>query len=408
MARKNECIAMLLAGGQGSRLGILTHKIAKPAVPFGGKYRIIDFPLSNCVNSGIYTVGVLTQYQPLELNDYVGNGEPWDLDRTDGGVHILSPYQQIQGTDWYKGTANAIYQNIHFIDKYDPEYVVVLSGDHIYKMDYADMLAYHKQQEAACTIAMREVEWKEASRFGLMLVNDDGTISEFEEKPANPRSNKASMGIYIFTWSKLREYLIADENDPESSNDFGHNVIPAMHEAGEKMVAYQFDGYWRDVGTIESLWEANMDILSPASGINLNDPHWKIYARSPSAAPQYIADTAEVKNSMVTEGCSVEGKADFSVLFPNSTVEEGAFVKYSIIMPGATVKKGADVQYAIVAEGAVIGENAKVGAGPDVTDPDNWGVAVIGENVEVGAGAVVPANVMVNENVEEGTTYESK
>ena len=408
MARKNECIAMLLAGGQGSRLGILTHKIAKPAVPFGGKYRIIDFPLSNCVNSGIYTVGVLTQYQPLELNDYVGNGEPWDLDRTDGGVHILSPYQQIQGTDWYKGTANAIYQNIHFIDKYDPEYVVVLSGDHIYKMDYADMLAYHKQQEAACTIAMREVEWKEASRFGLMLVNDDGTISEFEEKPANPRSNKASMGIYIFTWSKLREYLIADENDPESSNDFGHNVIPAMHEAGEKMVAYQFDGYWRDVGTIESLWEANMDILSPASGINLNDPHWKIYARSPSAAPQYIADTAEVKNSMVTEGCSVEGKADFSVLFPNSTVEEGAFVKYSIIMPGATVKKGADVQYAIVAEGAVIGENAKVGAGPDVTDPDNWGVAVIGENVEVGDGAVVPANVMVNENVEEGTTYESK
>ena len=270
MARKNECIAMLLAGGQGSRLGILTHKIAKPAVPFGGKYRIIDFPLSNCVNSGIYTVGVLTQYQPLELNDYVGNGEPWDLDRTDGGVHILSPYQQIQGTDWYKGTANAIYQNIHFIDKYDPEYVVVLSGDHIYKMDYADMLAFHKKQEAACTIAMREVEWKEASRFGLMLVNDDSTISEFEEKPENPRSNKASMGIYIFTWSKLREYLIADENDPASSNDFGHNVIPAMHEAGEKMVAYQFDGYWRDVGTIESLWEANMDILSPVSGINLN------------------------------------------------------------------------------------------------------------------------------------------
>ncbi len=408
MARKNECIAMLLAGGQGSRLGILTHKIAKPAVPFGGKYRIIDFPLSNCVNSGIYTVGVLTQYQPLELNDYVGNGEPWDLDRTDGGVHILSPYQQIQGTDWYKGTANAIYQNIHFIDKYDPEYVVVLSGDHIYKMDYADMLAFHKQQDAACTIAMREVEWKEASRFGLMIVNEDGTISEFEEKPANPRSNKASMGIYIFTWSKLREYLIADENDPESSNDFGHNVIPAMHEAGEKMVAYQFDGYWRDVGTIESLWEANMDILSPASGINLNDPHWKIYARSPSAAPQYLADGAEVGNSMVTEGCSVEGKVDFSVLFPNATIEEGANIKYSIIMPGAVVKKGADVQYAIVAENAVIEENAKVGAGPDITDPDKWGVAVIGEKITIGKGAVIPANVMVNENVEEGTNYESK
>ena len=408
MARKNEVISMLLAGGQGSRLGILTHKIAKPAVPFGGKYRIIDFPLSNCVNSGIYTVGVLTQYQPLELNDYVGNGEPWDLDRTDGGVHILSPYQQIEGTDWYKGTANAIYQNIHFIDKYDPDYVVVLSGDHIYKMDYADMLAYHKKQEAACTIAMREVEWKEASRFGLMLVNEDGTISEFEEKPANPRSNKASMGIYIFTWSKLREYLIADENDPESSNDFGHNVIPAMHEAGEKMVAYQFDGYWRDVGTIESLWEANMDILSPASGINLNDPNWKIYARSPSAAPQYISDSAEVSNSMVTEGCSVEGKVDFSVLFPNAEVEEGANVKYSIVMPGADVKKGATVQYAIVAEGAVIEEGAKVGAGPDVTDPDEWGVAVIGEKVVVGKDATVPANVMVNENVEEGTNYESK
>ncbi|MBQ8062685.1 MAG: glucose-1-phosphate adenylyltransferase [Clostridia bacterium] len=408
MARKNEVISMLLAGGQGSRLGILTHKIAKPAVPFGGKYRIIDFPLSNCVNSGIYTVGVLTQYQPLELNDYVGNGEPWDLDRSDGGVHILSPYQQIEGTDWYKGTANAIYQNIHFIDKYDPDYVVVLSGDHIYKMDYADMLAYHKKQEAACTIAMREVEWKEASRFGLMLVNEDGTISEFEEKPANPRSNKASMGIYIFTWSKLREYLIADENDPESSNDFGHNVIPAMHEAGEKMVAYQFDGYWRDVGTIESLWEANMDILSPASGINLNDPNWKIYARSPSAAPQYIADSAEVSNSMVTEGCSVEGKVDFSVLFPNAEVEEGANVKYSIVMPGAVVKKGATVQYAIVAEGAVIEEGAKVGAGPDVTDPDEWGVAVIGEKVVVGKDATVPANVMVNENVEEGTNYESK
>ncbi|MBP5459331.1 MAG: glucose-1-phosphate adenylyltransferase [Clostridia bacterium] len=408
MARKNECIAMLLAGGQGSRLGILTHKIAKPAVPFGGKYRIIDFPLSNCVNSGIFTVGVLTQYQPLELNDYVGNGEPWDLDRTDGGVHILSPYQQIEGTDWYKGTANAIYQNIHFIDKYDPEYVVVLSGDHIYKMDYADMLAFHKQQEAACTIAMREVEWKEASRFGLMLVNEDGTISEFEEKPANPRSNKASMGIYIFTWEKLRAYLIADEENPNSSNDFGHDVIPAMHEAGEKMVAYQFDGYWRDVGTIESLWEANMDILSPASGINLNDPQWKIYARSPSAAPQYIADGAEVANSMVTEGCSVEGKADFSVLFPNASVEEGASVKYSIIMPGAVVKKGASVQYSIVAEGAVIEEDAKVGAGPDETDPDSWGVAVIGENITIGKGATIPANVMVNENVEEGTNYESK
>lgn len=285
MARNNECIAMLLAGGQGSRLGILTHQTAKPAVPFGGKYRIIDFPLSNCVNSGIYTVGVLTQYQPLELNDYIGNGEPWDLDRTSGGVHVLSPYQQIEGTDWYKGTANSIYQNIHFIDKYNPEYVVVLSGDHIYKMDYDKMLQFHKDQGAAATIAMREVEWKEASRFGLMIVNDDGTISEFEEKPAHPRSNKASMGIYVFTWAKLREYLIADEANPESSNDFGKDVIPAMHEAGEKMVAYQFDGYWRDVGTIESLWEANMDILSPTSGINLTTPTGLSSPRAPMPLP---------------------------------------------------------------------------------------------------------------------------
>ena len=406
MARKTECISMLLAGGQGSRLGILTHKIAKPAVPFGGKYRIIDFPLSNCVNSGIYTVGVLTQYQPLELNDYIGNGEPWDLDRSGGGVHVLSPYQQIKGTDWYKGTANAIYQNIHFIDKYNPEYVVILSGDHIYKMDYGAMLNFHKEQNAACTIAMREVEWKEASRFGLMLVNDDGTISEFEEKPKNPRSNKASMGIYIFTWEKLRSYLIEDEAKEDSSNDFGHDVIPAMHSAGEKMVAYQFDGYWRDVGTIESLWEANMDILSPTSGINLNDPSWTIYAKSPNAAPQYISDTARVNNSMVTEGCHVEGEVDFSVLFPNADIAEDAQIKYSIIMPGATVKKGAVIEYSIVAEDAVVEEGAHIGSAPD--DTEDWGVAVIGANVTIGKNAVVPANVQVNENVEEGTNYESK
>ena len=408
MARKQECIAMLLAGGQGSRLGILTHKIAKPAVPFGGKYRIIDFPLSNCVNSGIYTVGVLTQYQPLELNDYIGNGEPWDLDRNGGGVHILSPYQQIKGTDWYKGTANAIYQNIHFIDKYSPEYVVVLSGDHIYKMDYGDMLAFHKENEAACTIAMREVEWSEASRFGLMVVNDDNTIAEFQEKPEHPKSNTASMGIYVFTWEKLRAYLLADEANPNSSNDFGNDVIPAMHGAGEKMVAYQFDGYWRDVGTIGSLWEANMDIISPTSGINLNDPSWKIYSRSPSSPPQFIADSAQIENAMITEGCDVRGAIDFSILFADTTVEEGALVKYSIIMPGATVKKGAVVQYSIVAEDAVIEENARVGDDPGNGDVDNWGVAVIGAGVTVGKDAIVPPNVMVNENVEEGTRYESK
>ena len=400
MARKNECIAMLLAGGQGSRLGILTKKIAKPAVPFGGKYRIIDFPLSNCVNSGIHTVGVLTQYQPLELNDYIGNGEPWDLDRTDGGVHILSPYQQIEGTEWYKGTANAIYQNINFIDKYDPEYVAILSGDHIYKMDYGEMLAFHKEKEAACTIAMLEVDWEEASRFGLMIVNDDGTIAEFEEKPANPRSNKASMGVYIFTWKKLRQYLIDDEAKEGSSNDFGKDVIPAMHNAGEKMVAYPFKGYWRDVGTIDSLWTANMDLISPEAEINLDDPTWKIYARSPSAPPQYISSHARVRNSMVAEGCNIEGDVDFSVLFANVTVEEGAVVRDSIVMPGSVIKKGAIVQYAIVAENATIGENAQVGAREQDCEKGEWGITVIGENVTIGDKEKVPAKSMISEKEE--------
>ena len=400
MARKNECIAMLLAGGQGSRLGILTKKIAKPAVPFGGKYRIIDFPLSNCVNSGIHTVGVLTQYQPLELNDYIGNGEPWDLDRTDGGVHILSPYQQIEGTEWYKGTANAIYQNINFIDKYDPEYVAILSGDHIYKMDYGEMLAFHKEKEAACTIAMLEVDWEEASRFGLMIVNDDGTIAEFEEKPANPRSNKASMGVYIFTWKKLRQYLIDDEAKEGSSNDFGKDVIPAMHNAGEKMVAYPFKGYWRDVGTIDSLWTANMDLISPEAEINLDDPTWKIYARSPSAPPQYISSHARVRNSMVAEGCNIEGDVDFSVLFANVTVEEGAVVRDSIVMPGSVIKKGAIVQYAIVAENATIGENAQVGAREQDCEKGEWGITVIGENVTINDKEKVPAKSMISEKEE--------
>jgi len=408
MGHKTECIAMLLAGGQGSRLGVLTHKIAKPAVPFGGKYRIIDFPLSNCVNSGIDTVGVLTQYQPLELNDYIGNGEPWDLDRVNGGVHILSPYQQIRGTEWYKGTANAIYQNIHFIDKYDPEYVAVLSGDHIYKMDYADMLAFHKEQGAACTIAMREVEWKEASRFGLMLVNPDHTISEFEEKPEKPRSNKASMGIYIFTWSKLREYLVADEANPASSNDFGKDVIPAMHGAGEKMVTYQFDAYWRDVGTIDSLWEANMDLLSPSADINLDDPNWKIYARNSGAAPQFLSAASTVTNSLVTEGCRVDGKVDWSVLFANTNVAKDAAVTYSIVMPGAVIGKGAEVKYAIIGENAVIADGAKIGADPEEVPVDSWGVTVIGPGLTVGENAVVPAAKMVETDIKEGTTYEGK
>ena len=405
MAKNNECIAMLLAGGQGSRLGVLTKNIAKPAVPYGGKYRIIDFPLSNCVNSGIYTVGVLTQYQPLELNDYIGNGGPWDLDRANGGVHILSPYQQIKGTEWYKGTANAIYQNIQFIDRYNPEYVAILSGDHIYKMDYAKMLQFHKEKNAACTIAMLEVPWEEASRFGLMFVDDDGRITAFEEKPKNPKSNKASMGVYMFTWEKLRKYLIEDEADSDSSNDFGKNVIPAMHEAGERLYAYGFDGYWKDVGTIDSLWEANLDLLNPKANIDLSDQSWKIYGRSAVSAPQYVSETAVIENSIVAEGCEVEGKIDYSVLFSNVTVEEGAFVDYSIVMPGAVIKKGAVVQYAMVAENAVIEEGAVVGENPEkCTDLENWGVSVVGAGVTVGKKATVKAKSMISEDVKEGET----
>ena len=395
MARKTECIAMLLAGGQGSRLGILTKNMAKPAVPYGGKYRIIDFPLSNCVNSGIYTVGVLTQYQPLELNDYIGNGQPWDLDRENGGVHILSPYQKIEGTEWYKNTANAIYQNINFIDRYSPEYVLILSGDHIYKMDYSKMLSYHKEKNADCTIASLEVPWEEASRFGLMFVNDDGSISEFEEKPKHPKSNKASMGVYVFTWSKLRRYLLEDEANPSSGNDFGHDLIHAMHEAGERLFAYPFEGYWKDVGTIDSLWEANLDLLNPKVDLDLSDNSWKIYSRTPSSPPHYVAPTATVQNSMIAEGCEIAGAVDFSVIFANVTVEEGATVKDSIIMPGTVIKSGATVQYAIVAENAVIEKNAVVGERPEaMKNLEEWGVAVIGNGVTVSEGAVIEPKAM--------------
>ena len=391
---------MLLAGGQGSRLGILTKNIAKPAVPYGGKYRIIDFPLSNCVNSGIYTVGVLTQYQPLELNDYIGNGAAWDLDRANGGVHILSPYQQIKGSEWYKGTANAIYQNINFIDRYDPEYVCILSGDHIYKMDYSKMLAFHKEKNADCTIAMLEVPWEEASRFGLMLVADDGSITAFEEKPEVPSSNKASMGVYIFTWKKLREYLLADEADPNSSNDFGKNLIPAMHNAGERLFAYHFDGYWKDVGTIDSLWEANLDLLRPSVDLDLSDDEWRIYSKSPASPPHFVSEKANVENSMMAEGCCIDGDIDYSVLFADVVVEEGAKVDSSIIMPGTVIKKGAVVQYAIVAENAVIESGAVVGEKPEnVPNRDDWGVAVVGAGVTVGAGATVAPKAMAGEDV---------
>ena len=396
---------MLLAGGQGSRLGVLTHKIAKPAVPYGGKYRIIDFPLSNCVNSGIDIVGILTQYQPLELNDYVGSGKPWDLDRIDGGVHILPPYQKSKGGDWYKGTANAIYQNIHFIEKYDPEYVLVLSGDHIYKMDYAKMIKAHKESGADCTIAVMEVSFEEASRFGIMNTKEDGTIYEFEEKPANPKSNLASMGIYVFSWEKMRDYLIADEKNKESHNDFGKDIIPNMLNAGEKMMAYRFEGYWKDVGTVESLWDANLDLLNPKLDLKLDSNDWKIYSRTGWLPPQYISETAEVENSLVSDGCSVCGKLDYSVLFEDVTIEEGAVVEYSLIMPGAVIKKGAHVQYAIVAENVKVSEGAVVGENPaDVENRDDWGIAVVGSGVKVGKKATVKAKSMISKNVKEGET----
>ncbi len=400
MPQKKECIAMLLAGGQGSRLGVLTKNIAKPAVPYGGKYRIIDFPLSNCVNSGIYTVGVLTQYQPLELNDYIGNGQPWDLDRMSGGVHILSPYQQINATEWYKGTANAIYQNINFIDRYDPEYVLILSGDHIYKMDYSKMLAYHKEKQADCTIATLEVPWEEASRFGLMILNEYGSIAEFEEKPENPRSNKASMGVYTFTWNKLRQYLLEDERDRNSSNDFGKDLIPRMHMRKERLFGYPFDGYWKDVGTIDSLWEANLDLLNPKVNLNLNDESWRVFSHGPEAPPHYISADAKVQNSLVSEGCLVEGTVDFSVLFPNVKVEKGAVIRDSIVMPNTVIKTGAVVQYAIVAENAAVEENAVIGERPeDMKNLEEWGVAVVGPGVTVGRGAKVPPMAMIDNDI---------
>ena len=341
MLRKKTCVAMLLAGGQGSRLGILTKNVAKPAVPYGGKYRIIDFPLSNCTNSGIDVVGVLTQYQPLELNAYIGSGAPWDLDLTNGGVFVLPPYQKGKSGEWYRGTANAIYQNMAFISQYNPDYVLILSGDHIYKMDYNDMLNFHIRHKADATIAVREVPWADASRFGIMNTDADDNIIEFEEKPKNPKSNKASMGVYIFTWEKLRQYLIADEADKKSSNDFGKNIIPTMLADKQVLCAYSFDGYWKDVGTIESLWEANMDLLSTPMPIDLHDKKWRIYARNPGMAPHYIAKGATVNDSLITEGCEVYGTVDHSVLFAGVTVEEGANVRDSVIMPGAVIHRGA-------------------------------------------------------------------
>ncbi len=396
MTQKKDMIAMLLAGGQGSRLYVLTKEVAKPAVSFGGKYKIIDFPLSNCVNSGIDTVGVLTQYRPLELNSYIGNGQPWDLDRLNGGVYILPPYQTDKGSEWYKGTANAIYQNINFIDRYDPENVLILSGDHIYKMDYAKMLAYHKENNSDATIAVLNVSMEEASRFGIMNCNEDHTIYEFEEKPKHPKSTLASMGIYIFNWKKLRAALIADEADPTSSNDFGKNIIPMMLGNGDKLMAWEFDGYWKDVGTISSLWDANMDLLNPESGLQLDSGDWKIYSRSEAHPPHYIDEHAEIAESIVTEGCEIDGKLWYSVLFSNVTVEEGAELNSAVVMSNTVIKKGASVKYAIIAEDVIIEEGAIVGDDPcNYPDASEWGIAVVGRGAIIKKGQVVRPKEMI-------------
>lgn len=401
MKQQKEMITMLLAGGQGTRLYVLTKEVAKPAVPFGGKYRIIDFPLSNCVNSGIDTVGVLTQYRPLELNSYIGNGQPWDLDRMNGGVYILPPYVKDKEGQWYKGTANAIYQNINFIERYEPEHVLILSGDHIYKMDYSKMLAYHKERRADATIAVLDVPMEEASRFGIMNTNEDDSIYEFEEKPKQPKSTKASMGIYIFNWKKLREYLINDEKDPDSSNDFGKNIIPAMLAAGERMTAWRFDGYWKDVGTLVSLWDANMDMLSPGSGLNLLDRRWPIYSRTPSCPPAYVGPKADIGNSAVAKGCTILGEVKNTVLSYGSSVAEGAQVSYSVVMPNAVIEAGARVSYAIVGEGCHVGKNAVVGGTPGSVDFDRWGIAVLGPHTAVPDGGVVEPKMMLGANGKE-------
>ena len=398
MQRSKECVAMLLAGGQGSRLYALTNNIAKPAVPFGAKYRIIDFPLSNCINSGIDTVGVLTQYQPLVLNEYIGNGQPWDLDRNFGGVHVLSPYQKKAKSAWYEGTANAIYQNLNFIKMYNPEYVLILSGDHIYKMDYSKMLRAHIDNKADCTIAAIEVPLKEASRFGILNTNPDGSIYEFEEKPKQPKSTLASMGVYIFTAEKMYKYLEMDENDPNSSKDFGKNVLPAMLNAGERMFAYRFEGYWKDVGTISSLWEANMDLLGEQPTFDVSDGDWKIHSRNPLAPPEYMGENAVVTNSMVALGSEIYGTVENSVLSSNVVIEEGAHVRDSVIMSGTVIKKGAEVNYSIIDEDVVVCEGAKIGE----DKASAKGIAILGRKISVGKNAKVAAGSIVDKNIEEG------
>ena len=400
MFKKKECVAMLLAGGQGSRLYALTEKTAKPAVTFGGKYKIIDFPMSNCINSGIDTVGVLTQYQPLVLNEYIGNGQPWDLDRMNGGVMVLPPYQGKNGADWYKGTANAIYQNLNFIKRYDPDYVLIISGDHIYKMDYNAMLEAHKATGADCTIAVLEVPLSEASRFGIMVTDKTGKITEFQEKPKNPTSTKASMGIYIFDRKVLEKYLIDDEKTLGSSNDFGKNIIPNMLGDGMRLYAYPFEGYWKDVGTIDSLWEANMDLLGDNPQFNIHDKKWRIFSRNYAEPPHFIGDSASVKNSIVTEGCVIEGTIENCVLSNSVVIEKGAKVKDSVIMSGTVIKSGAVVNYSIIDSNSVISENAVIG---DLKENAS-GIAVVGSDLRIEKEMKIPAGAMINNDSFDGVS----
>jgi len=396
---KKKIVCMLLAGGQGSRLGVLTSSMAKPAVPFGGKYRIIDFPLSNCVNSDIDTVGVLTQYRPLALNAYLGTGQHWDLDRSNGGVFVLPPYMTEHDGRWYSGTANAIWQNRSFVDQYNPDYVLILSGDHIYKMDYTKMLKFHTAHKAAATIAVLKVPMEEAHRFGIMNTDEAGTIVSFEEKPKNPKSNNASMGIYIFNWKLLRSYMERDDADPKSENDFGKNIIPNMLNAGEKMVAYPFEGYWKDVGTIQSLWEANMDLLGRNPILDLSDPAWRIYTRNPVMPPHYTGADADVKDSLITEGCVVRGKLRHTVLFCGAKVDSGADVADAVIFPNARIGENSVVKKSIIGENAVIGKNVLIGTplkeGETVDNHLTDDIVLIGNDVTIPDGASIPVGAVV-------------
>jgi glucose-1-phosphate adenylyltransferase len=407
---KKQIVAMLLAGGQGSRLGVLTSGMAKPAVPFGGKYRIIDFPLSNCVNSDIDTVGVLTQYRPLALNSYIGAGQHWDLDRVHGGVFVLPPYVTGKDGRWYTGTANAIYQNSEFVDQYDPDYVLILSGDHIYKMDYGAMLRFHIEKNAVATIAVLPVPLEEAHRFGIMNTDEDDRIVSFEEKPKKPKSDKASMGIYIFNWKALKECMREDDANPDSSNDFGHDIIPAMIAQGSAVYAYPFHGYWKDVGTIQSLWDANMDILSVPPKLVLNDPQWRIYSRNPIMPPHYVGENASITQSLVTEGCRVEGKVHHSVLFSNVLVEAGAEIYDSVIFPGAVIRRGTRVYQAIVGENSEIGEGAVIGGPlrPDdhVDNALTGNITLVGNDVRIVPGVYLPQGTVATESNTGGSCYD--